>query len=162
MRGLYYHFSDLRFKQILSNNDFRVPISSVCLPSEFLKCRLWKWLLAHPTKATTTFWPMFEPLAKDPLSSLADLHTIFHVQVLLSFQQPTFQQFTQSNYCSAAWSAFHLKHVIIMFVSTYILKCRLLKLLLDHPMNIQRVRVRSEGLKLQAWTLDGSPMLSRI
>ena len=54
---------------------------------------------------------------------------IIHVQVLPSFQQPTFQTFTTNNICSAAWSAFHLKHVAILFVSSEILKCRLLNLL---------------------------------
>ena len=38
-----------------------------------------------------------------------------HVRVLPSFRQPTFQKFIISD-CSAAWSAFHLKHVIIVFV----------------------------------------------
>ena len=46
---------------------------------------------------------------------------------LLSFQQPTFQKFTKINVCSAALSAFHLKHVIVLFVSSDILKCRSLK-----------------------------------
>ena len=51
------------------------------------------------------------------------------VQVLLSFQQPTFHKFTKrnSNDCSAAWSAFHLKHVIVLCVFKSKLKCRLLR-----------------------------------
>ena len=40
-----------------------------------------------------------------------------------------------SMFFSAAWSAFHLKRVIIMFVSSEVLNCRVLKLLLDYPMN---------------------------
>ena len=58
-----------------------------------------------------------------------------HVRVLLSFQQPTFQTFTQIYVLSAARSAFHLNRVIIQRVSSEILKCRLLKLCLDHPMS---------------------------
>ena len=53
--------------------------------------------------------------------------------VLLSFQQPTFHKFTKQQTAdfSAAWSAFHWKHVIIVFVSSELLKRRLLKCLLD-------------------------------
>ena len=54
-------------------------------------------------------------------------HKEWNGAVLPSFQQPTFQQFTQVNDVSAAWSAFHLKHAISMFVSSELLKCRLLK-----------------------------------
>ena len=61
---------------------------------------------------------------------------ILHVRVVLSFQQPTFQAFTTiNNVYSAAWSDFHLKHVIIMFDSTELLTLMLLKWLLDHPMS---------------------------
>ena len=35
---------------------------------------------------------------------------------------------------SAAWPAFHLKHAVICFLSSELLKRRLLTLLLDHPM----------------------------
>ena len=50
----------------------------------------------------------------------------FHVRVWLSFQQPTLQEITKKNDdCSAAMQ---------LFVSSEILKCRLLKWLLDHPM----------------------------
>ena len=55
-----------------------------------------------------------------------------HVRVLLSFQQPTFHKFTKQQLFSAAWSAFRLKHIAIYFVSSESMKCRLLKLLLDH------------------------------
>ena len=58
-----------------------------------------------------------------------------HGLQLLSFRQPPFQQNTQLMFFAAAWSAFHLKCVIIMFVSSEILRCRLLTWLLDHPMN---------------------------
>ena len=37
-----------------------------------------------------------------------------HVRVLLSFQQPTFQRFTNIKVFSAAWSAFRSKRVLIM------------------------------------------------
>ena len=43
-----------------------------------------------------------------------------HVRVILSFQQPTFQNITTHQYLSAA-------HVVVYFVSTEMLKCRLLK-----------------------------------
>ena len=36
---------------------------------------------------------------------------VLRVRVLLSFQQPRFQQITNINVCSAAWSAFHMKRV---------------------------------------------------
>ena len=50
-----------------------------------------------------------------------------NVRVLLSLQQPTFQKFTNINSAlSAAWFAFHLKHVAICVVSSEIMKCRLL------------------------------------
>ena len=49
-----------------------------------------------------------------------------HVRVLLSFQQPTFQQTQDINACSAA-------QVVISFVSSEIMTCRLLNWLLDHP-----------------------------
>ena len=52
---------------------------------------------------------------------------IVHVRVSLSFRQPAFQHFTSIMAFSAAWSAFHLKHMIIKFVSSEHLRCRLLK-----------------------------------
>ena len=58
-----------------------------------------------------------------------------HVRVSLSFQQPTFQRFATNTFLSAAWSALHLKHVFIAFVSSEVLKGRLFNLLLDHPMH---------------------------
>ena len=57
------------------------------------------------------------------------------IQVLPSFRQPTSQAIATSSDFSAAWSAFHLKRVIIMFVSSELLKCSSLKRLSDHPMN---------------------------
>ena len=57
-----------------------------------------------------------------------------HVLVLLSFQQPTFQNFITNNELSAAWSAFHVKHVVVCVASSEHLKCRLLKRLSAHPM----------------------------
>ena len=47
---------------------------------------------------------------------------------LLSFQQPTLPTTQHLHGCSAA-------HVVVYFVSSEILKCRLLKCLLAHPMN---------------------------
>ena len=35
---------------------------------------------------------------------------------------------------SDAWCVFHLKPVVLWFVSSEVLNCRLLKSLLDHPM----------------------------
>ena len=80
---------------------------------------------------------------------------VYTLRVLLSFQQPTFLKSTSNTYIyiymfirvcvyiyiyiyiyiyvSAAWSTFHLKHVS-SFVSSELLKSRLFKLLLDHPM----------------------------
>ena len=55
---------------------------------------------------------------------------MIHVRTLLSIQQPTFQTFSTSDYLLAAWSAFHLKHAMIMFLSS---EC-----LLDHPMSSDR------------------------
>ena len=52
---------------------------------------------------------------------------IIHVQVLLSFHQPTFHEFSKTIVFSAAWSAFHVKHVAICCVSRELRKCRLLK-----------------------------------
>ena len=56
-----------------------------------------------------------------------------HVRFLLSFQQPTFQKFTNTKVFSAAWFAFRLKHVVIMIVLSEIMKGRFLKGLSDHP-----------------------------
>ena len=61
------------------------------------------------------------------ITTINRIETIMIERVLPSFQQPTFQKFTQINGFSAPWSAFHLKRVIIMFVSSEMLKCRLLK-----------------------------------
>ena len=61
-------------------------------------------------------------------------HALIHARDLPSFQQPAFQTFTTNNVVSAAWSAFHLKRVIIMLVLSDIMKWRLLKCLLDHAM----------------------------
>ena len=57
----------------------------------------------------------------------AESRFMIHIRVLLSCQQPTSQQFTNVNNCSAAWSAFHLKRVIVRFVSSEISRCRSLK-----------------------------------
>ena len=43
------------------------------------------------------------------------------------FNNLRFQTITANNDCSAAWSAFHLKHVVFSFVSRKILKRRSLK-----------------------------------
>ena len=63
-------------------------------------------------------------------------HLVFNIRVLLEFEQPTFQTLTDLQCCSAAWSAFHLTNVVIRFVSGEIMKWRLLKCLLDHPLNV--------------------------
>ena len=49
---------------------------------------------------------------KRPLPERRSPRVDIHVRVLLSFQQPTLQTITKINYLSAAWSTFHLKHVI--------------------------------------------------
>ena len=64
------------------------------------------------------------------------LHT--SVRVLLSFQSPTFQKYTNLKYFSAA-------HVVISFVSSEIIRCRLLKWLLDHPMILRKGHKHYEG-----------------
>ena len=49
--GFYHHFNNLHFIVVPKLNEFSIPISSVFFDSsEFLKCRLLKWLLAHPMK----------------------------------------------------------------------------------------------------------------
>ena len=63
------------------------------------------------------------------------LPAFLDARVLPSFQQPTFQKFTKlKNDFPAAWSAFHLTRAVVWFVSSEVLKCRLLKGLLDQPM----------------------------
>ena len=58
----------------------------------------------------------------------------------------TYVSYIHKTDCSAAWSAFHLKLVASLFVSSEIMKCRLLKWLLDHPMN-------TYGCVSQRWDL---------
>ena len=58
-----------------------------------------------------------------------------NVRVLLSFQQPTFQKFTNINVFVQLHGVFYLNRVLIMIVSSEHLNCGLLKVLLDLPMN---------------------------
>ena len=55
---------------------------------------------------------------------------IVHVRVLPSFQQLAFQHITTHQWL------FSCTYTVICFVLSGILKCRLLKWLLDHPMNV--------------------------
>ena len=65
---------------------------------------------------------------------------VAHEWVSLSFQQPTFQKFTKQHILLLC-----LKHVDCLFVVSEIMKCRLLKSLLDHPMS----GARTGGLPAQ-------------
>ena len=51
------------------------------------------------------------------------------------FNNPRFRDSQTNTFRLAAWSAFHLKHAVVCFVSSEIMKCRLLNLLLHHPTN---------------------------
>ena len=64
-----------------------------------------------------------------------------HVRVLLSFQQPKIQKSQDVNEFSAA-------HAAISIVSSEIMKGRLLKLLLDHPMKVKRWEGRVVAIPL--------------
>ena len=51
MRGLYYHFNNLRFNKSLTFNDIPFLFQAfVSVSSEIMKCRLLKLLFAHPMK----------------------------------------------------------------------------------------------------------------
>lgn len=61
--------------------------------------------------------------------------TVFmNVRVLLSFRQPTLHRFTNVTIFSCMVCVL-LKRVALCCVSNKLLKCRLLKSLLDHPVN---------------------------
>ena len=72
--------------------------------------------------------PLHPPPTAPPCNEYPVSRTV-HVRVLLSFQQPTSQKETQhSNDCSAAY-------VVMFFGPSELLKRRLLKWFLEHPMN---------------------------
>ena len=62
------------------------------------------------------------PAGRGRSPAAAPLHV--NVRLLLLCQQPTFEKFTTRDECSAAWSASHLKHVVMCFVSSEMLNVR--------------------------------------
>ena len=83
---------------------------------------------------------VFSVGVEQPLENKASQPNEIHVRVLLSLQQPSFQQRQASSHrvfetCSC------------VFVSSEIMKCRLLKLLLDHPMTNVGTHVGEQTLR---------------
>ena len=104
----YYPFKHLRFKHS-SDAGFTI-ISTIDVLLEYVVLLKWN------------------------CSQLYDFKSNSEMSVVEMVVKPSYE-LTDINGFSAAWSAFHLNRVIIIFGSSAILKCRLLKWSLDHPMN---------------------------
>ena len=101
--------------------------SSLFVSSEILKCRLLKWLLDHPMNKVWTSGGILRPV-----------RSIIHVRVLhYHFNNPRFKQSHNNNNNKNSYCA--LETCSSLFVSSEILKCRLLKWLLDHPMQTNKL-----------------------
>ena len=64
--------------------------------------------------------------------TIYDIYAFMHLWRLWCIYD-AFQTLANNYDASAAWSAFHLKHTVVVCVSSELMKCRLLKWFLDHP-----------------------------
>ena len=115
-----------------------VSLALLTLPAWFSQCVLsCTWLCCYMSRYCYA-WHIVR-YCGCPISTLAWTSAIclqavlFNVRMLLSFQQPTLQETPNLNDYSAA-------PVVCWFVSSEHMKCRLLKWLLDHPMNRSALR----------------------